>query len=277
MLFNSNKFEMLRYGRQEDLKESTNYLTPDCEDLIEVKESLRDLGVIMNDKGTFTNHIKQVCAKVTQKSSWVLRTFQSRDLHFMKFMWKTLIQGHIDYCSQLYLPTQSGDIQQIENLQKCFTKKIPSIRHLNYWDRLRVLKMNSQQRRLERYRIIYTWKILEGLAPNCGLEVTNTDRRGREVRIPPLKGNQSVRTLREQSFQVNGPKLFNSVPIKIRNITKVPVDKFKEQLDKFLELIPDEPNVDGLTPSTCNQYTAAPSNSIMDQARNPLKNRRPGA
>ena len=44
MRFNSNKFEMLRYGRQEDLKESTNYLTPDFEDLIEVKESLRDLG-----------------------------------------------------------------------------------------------------------------------------------------------------------------------------------------------------------------------------------------
>ena len=277
MLFNSNKFEMLRYGKQEDLKESTNYLTPDCENLIEVKETLRDLGVIMNDKGTFTNHIKQVCVKVTQKSSWILRTFQARDLHFMKFMWKTLIQGHIDYCSQLYLPSQPGEIQQIENLLKCFTKKIPSIRHLNYWDRLRVLKMNSQQRRLERYRIIYTWKILEGLAPNCGLEVTNSVRRGREVKIPPLKGKQSVRNLREQSFQVSGPKLFNSVPIKIRNITKVPVEKFKEQLDKFLELIPDEPNVEGLTPSTCNQYSAAPSNSILDQAKHTLQTRSPGA
>ena len=44
MIINSKKFKMLRYGRQEDLKESTNYLTPDFEDLIEVKESLRDLG-----------------------------------------------------------------------------------------------------------------------------------------------------------------------------------------------------------------------------------------
>ena len=75
--------------------------------------------------------------------------------------------------------------------------------------------MNSQQRSFERYRIIYTWKIFEGLAPNCGLEVTNSVRRGREVKIPPLTGKQSVRNLREQSFQVSGPKLFNSVPIKI--------------------------------------------------------------
>jgi hypothetical protein len=277
MLFNSNKFEMMRYGDNEDLKISTNYFTPDCDGFIEIKESLRDLGVIMNDKGTFTNHIKHVCTKVTQKSSWILRTFQTRDLQFLKFMWKTLVQGHIDYCSQLYLPIQPSDLQLIENLQKCYTKKIPSIRHLNYWDRLRVLKMNSQQRRLERYRIIYSWKILEGLAPNCGLDEVYSDRRGREIKIPQLKGKQAVRTMREQSFQVNGPRLFNSIPKKIRNMTKVPVDKFKEHLDKFLEMVPDEPNVVGLTPATCNQFTAAPSNSILDQVRRVAQHRRPGA
>ena len=57
MLFNSKKFEMLRYGSKDDLKVSTNYFTPDCEDFIEVKENLRDLGIIINDRGTFSNHI----------------------------------------------------------------------------------------------------------------------------------------------------------------------------------------------------------------------------
>ena len=137
--------------------------------------------------------------------------------------------------------------------------------------------MNSQQRRLERYRIIYSWKILEGLAPNCGLDEVYSDRRGREIKIPQLKGKQAVRTMREQSFQVNGPRLFNSIPKKIRNMTKVPVDKFKEHLDKFLEMVPDEPNVVGLTPATCNQFTAAPSNSILDQVRRVAQHRRPGA
>ena len=217
------------------------------------------------------------CTKVSQKSGWILRTFHSRNLLFTKYMWKTLIQGHIDYCSQLYLPNQSTELQQIENLQKCFSKKIPSIRHLNYWERLKVMKMYSQQRRLERYRIIYSWKILEGLAPNCGLEVVQNDRRGRELKIPPLKGKTSVRSLREQSFQVNGPRLFNSIPKQVRNMTKVPVDEFKAKLDKFLEKITDQPNVDGLTPAACNPYNAAPSNSIDDQARTILPHRRPGA
>jgi hypothetical protein len=51
-----------------------------------------------------------------QKSGWILRTFQSSDTQFLKFMWKSLVQGHIDYCSQLYLPHKSSELQQIENL-----------------------------------------------------------------------------------------------------------------------------------------------------------------
>ena len=134
--------------------------------------------------------------------------------------------------------------------------------------------MYSQERRLERYRILYTWKILEGMGPNCGLEVAQSDRRGRLLKVPNLKGKQSVKSLREQSFQVNGPQLFNSLPKQIRNMTKVSVDDFKEKVDKYLENIPDEPHVDGLIPSGCNLFSAAPSNSILDQVRGI---RRPGA
>ena len=47
MLFNGKKFEMLRYGKNQDLKNSTNYLTPGAEGLIEVKETLRDLKCLM--------------------------------------------------------------------------------------------------------------------------------------------------------------------------------------------------------------------------------------
>jgi hypothetical protein len=41
-------------------------------------------------------------------------------------------------------------MQKIENLQQNYTKKIPEVNHLNYWDRLKSLKMYSQERRMER-------------------------------------------------------------------------------------------------------------------------------
>ena len=207
----------------------------------------------MSDDASFTNHIHHVCSKVKQKAGWILRSFQTRNIQVMKFLWKSLVQGHIDYCSQLYMPVKSTELQLIENLQKWYTKKIPEVQHLDYWSRLRALKLYSQQRRMERYRIIYAWKITEGLAPNCGLIFQPSGRRGRELLVPQLRGRTAVQTLRTQSFQVHGPKLFNALPKSIRDTTKVSVEEFKVKLDKFLQKIPDEPNVDGLTLAACNQ------------------------
>ena len=150
--------------------------------------SLRDLGIILSSDGKFKQHINNVCSKVRRKCGWELRTFSCRSVPFMKFIWKFLIQPHIDYCSQLYLPTSQGEMESIENLQKVFTKKIPGLDKLNYLKRLKKLKMYSQQRRLERYRFLYAWKILKNLAPNCGLLEVTSERRGRQLRIPLHKG-----------------------------------------------------------------------------------------
>ena len=43
MKFNSTKFENLSYGKNEDLKNNTDFLTPNAENKIKRKESLRDL------------------------------------------------------------------------------------------------------------------------------------------------------------------------------------------------------------------------------------------
>ena len=127
MSFNTSKFDVRRFGRNLDIKKNTNYLTPEAEELIEGNEVLRYLGAIVNDKATFDDHVDKVCAKVKQKEGWELRISKCRTTWFMKLMWNTLIQGHIDYCSQLYQPVRSRKLQRIEDLQKTYTKKIPEI------------------------------------------------------------------------------------------------------------------------------------------------------
>ena len=67
MLFNNAKFEVLRYGNNEDIKFSTFYLSADNE-IIEEKEKLRDLGIIVNNRGTYDDHIDNICAKVEKKA-----------------------------------------------------------------------------------------------------------------------------------------------------------------------------------------------------------------
>ena len=121
----------------------------------------------------------------------------------MKSMWNSLIQPHIDYCSQLVMPLQSSNLTKIEKLLKDYTSRIPELREYTYWERLYKLKMNSMQRRMERYRIIYTWKILENLVPNCGIYREGPlERGGRKCKVAPinLKCGRKVQKLREHNF-----------------------------------------------------------------------------
>ena len=101
--------------------------------------------------------------------------------------------------------------------------------------------MNSQQRRIERYKIIYVWKTLGKLVPGANLMLANEG---------------------EQSFQVAGPILFNCLPKEIRNKKGCGVEEFKEVfLDKFrLQTFPDESKFGGAMPLNTKQ-----SNSIIHQ------------
>ena len=161
-----------------------------------------------------------------------------------------------------YVAMWGGQLEKIENLAKSFTSKIPAIKHLDYWGRLKDLKMNSQHRRLERYKIIYTWKILENLVPNCGIKEVKSEVKGRQCLIPKLKTR--MRRQREASFQVSGPALFNKMPKWIRDSRNCGPDDFKQRLDRFLSKIPDDPKIQGLIPAAVTPDCQA-SNSLLHQ------------
>ena len=182
----------------------------------------------------------------------------------MLTLWKALVQPILDYCSQLWSPHKKSDIQRLEAVQRSFTKQIRGLGDLDYWDRLKALGLYSQQRRRERYRAIYTWKILEAQVPNptpSALEEHTNDRTGRKCsrRTLPTKAPRKIKTLLASSLTHEGPRIFNSLPKEVRNITGCPVTKFKSGLDKLLKAVPDEPPVTGYT-ARCRT-----SNTIPDQ------------
>ena len=193
-----------------------------------------------------------------------MRTFRTREKQPMLTLWKQLILCDHDYCSQLWSPTKTGEIQDLELLQKAFVRKIYGMQTLSYWEQLLELKMYSMERRRERYMAIYTWRILEGHVPN--IETTPVTyqhhvRRGRLCHIPKVSNTAhlAIQKVRLSSLAVRGPRLFNALPWHIRNLTRCDVNSFKDKLDKFLSTVPDEPLVPGYT-----QYRRCDSNSLID-------------
>ena len=168
------------------------------------------------------DQINIVASKCRSLCGWILRTFISRNAELMLKLYRSLILPRIDYCSQLWSPFRNQDWNLLESIQRMFTARISETKGENYWQRLKSLKLFSLERRAERYKIIYTWKILEKLAPNLDtnkIQSKCSDRRGRYCLIPKLnsKTNGKLTTLRENSFCIQGPWLFNCRPKEIRN------------------------------------------------------------
>ena len=107
----------------------------------------------------------------------------------------------------------------------------------------------SPQRRRKRYRILYVWRILEGLVSNVNSEVVsyNHIRHGRKCEIKRIIGKNKICTILEPSFSIQGPKLFNLLPKHFKDLKGVSLDVFKKGLDSFLSQIPDEPQLTGHT------------------------------
>ena len=88
-----------------------------------------------------------------------------------------MARPHQDYGAQLWGPSgDKMDLQAQEGPLRSFTKKFKDLRELNYWQRLKEAKMNSYQRRLERYKIFYVYKSMIGIVPSLGLKWKFSDR-----------------------------------------------------------------------------------------------------
>ena len=257
--FNSKKFECVRYWPGSASPEQP-YLSPDGTP-IEEKSHLRDLGVELDDDCTFSLHIDNIVTSASKLIGWVLRTFRSRTKLVMLTCWSSLIQSRLDYCSQLWSPSDQGSITKLEAVARHFTCHIEGMEGLDYWERLKALKMYSQERRRERYAIIFIWKLAMGLVKGyTSIEFQHSLRRGWTA-VPKTvnPGSQAcVRRARESSLAVKGAALFNMCPQGLRDMASEYQDRFKENLDAWLKEIPDQPTIPGC-------MRAALSNSLLHQ------------
>ena len=178
MRFNISKFNVIKFGRNSEMKEEYNYFGPETSNIMIDNDEVRDLGVIITPDCDYKSHISKVISKINQRVGYILRTFKNRNLDFMKWAWKVYVQPLADYCSQLWGPSNGPELKRIENTLKSFSSKILCIKHMSYWDRLKAMKLYSMGRRIERYKILYIFKIITGQVQNCGVKWSNNENSG---------------------------------------------------------------------------------------------------
>ena len=255
MVLHEDKFELLCHSLQKSnhlhelpfSNQFYEYLTPSGT-TIQPCESVRDLGVLVTPQISWSPNINTIAENSRKLIAWVLSVFKDRSETTLMCLYKSLIRSRLEYCSALWSPTKQEDIMTLESVQRLFTSKIAVLSSHSYYDRLKILRIQSLQRRRERFLIIMMWKIINNIMPNdINIQTTTSERRGIKAKVPPLnmQASQRARTLYESSFAVVGPKLWNCIPKRISMITNK--ETFKVSVSKFMSQFPDEPPIDGFT------------------------------
>ena len=237
MQLHENKFEVVNYCLNSAsllralpfMTEMFEYTTSNNQ-TIQPVDVVKDLGVYISNDLSWTHHIQLTVNSARKMASWVLSVFRDRSPTVMMTLFKSMVRSKLEYCCPVWDTTKAGDIVALENIQRHFTKRILSCSDLNYWDRLKRLKLLSLQRRRERYKIIHVWKLLNGLAPNdISMDFYTHERHGIKVRIPRFnyKAQRSVSTAYENSFGVRAGQLWNILPKQINQIATL--EEFKNR------------------------------------------------
>ena len=164
---------------------------------------------------------------------------------------------------------RSCEIAWQEKPLRLLTRKMSGLGGQDYWQRLKTLKMISTERRTERYKILYLWKVLHGLVPDIGIRVATEEssRLGLTLKVPAKSGiRELVQTLKDQFITTHGPRLYNSLPKEVRP-RNTSFEVFKARVDTFLVDVPDQPVLSGYQTNNPGKNGWA-SNSIVDWVRN---------
>jgi hypothetical protein len=227
---NVSKCKVLSVGR--DVENSFIYSLNQSNPLLRVTQ-MSDLGVIIDDKLRFQEHIKEKINKAYSMVGLIKRNFNQVSLSGFIILYKSLVRSHLEYCNSVWTPYRKTDIEKLERVQKRATKIFPELRNMKYEDRLRACKLPTLKFRRLRGDMIESYKIITGKydtinAPPFELNNNSMGTRGNDFKI--IK-SRSRYDLRKHFFTNRVADIWNSLPNHVVNARST--NTFKNRLDEF--------------------------------------------
>ncbi len=122
-----------------------------------------DLGVNFNSKLNFSNHISCIATKAKQRLFLLKKIFSSKNVSILILGFKTYVLPILEYCSQVWNPSNLLEIRRLESVQRVFTKKLPGYQGLGYIARLDQAGLCTLELRRLRADLCFCYKILHKL------------------------------------------------------------------------------------------------------------------
>jgi hypothetical protein len=233
MPLNVNKCTLLRIGKINNLVNYDDYYLTlkNVTSKLSAVTSVKDLGVTIDDRLNFNEHIHTKINKAYSILGIIKRNFKHMDCYTFVKLYKTMVRSHLEYAVSVWAPSGKGRIDDLERVQRRATKMIKSCHKLPYSDRLEYLKLPTLTYRRIRGDMIEVYKILTNKYDNnvtLNLSLSNcTYTRGNALKLTTVRPNLD---LKKYTFTVRIVSVWNSLPDSV--IKSDTINKFKNALDK---------------------------------------------
>ena len=129
----------------------------DC-DFLPRTQIQKDLGVYIDDKLNFNEHVSRAVTKANQTLGLIRRSFQYLDKETLCLLFKSIVRPLLEYGNTIWHPILKRDIDKIESVQRRATKLVPCLKNLPYAERLKKLDLPSLSYRRNRGDMIVAYK-----------------------------------------------------------------------------------------------------------------------
>ena len=248
MLFHPLKCKVMHLGLKNPGREYTMKTTDGAEHTLEEVSEEKDLGVIIDDKLTFSKHVTNQVNKANRIIGAIRHTFVNLDKANFLPLYKSIVRPHLEYASVVSGPKFKKDKDALEQVQRRATRLVSGLSHLSYQERLQNLNLPSLEFRRQRSDIIETFKILNGFdkvdyqrqCGNCGNSMfktslsRNTRGHSQKLQVQHQSGH------RKTFFAARVTQTWNR--LSKHTIEACNVEVFKYRLGKEWENHPDKFN-----------------------------------
>jgi len=147
----------------------------------------KDLGVVVDNKLSFDQHINQAVNKANRLVGIIFRTFKDLGKDTFLPLYKTLVRPILEYASPVWNPWKIAHKKLLEGVQRRATKRVQGLKDLTYTDRLKYLGLPTLEYRRLRQDMITVFKLVHGLediSPDDLLSLDhNTRTRGHSFKL----------------------------------------------------------------------------------------------
>ena len=177
---------------------------------------MKDLGITVDDKLTFEDHINKIVSDVNRRVGLLFRGFVCKQPTFLRRAYITYIRPLLEYNTIIQNPSLKKYIDLIENVQRKFTKRVPGLENLPYEERLGRLNIESLEIRRLRSDLVYYHKIFLGVTPHAVSNFftiripASPLRRSTSSIIKPVKASNGYLS----SFRFRSVDAWNALPEK---------------------------------------------------------------